>query len=145
MYNNKNQQRFPCTGTGQIWDKPLKGNFTTALNTWLKHGHIGSQQWSRWCHLGSRQGSITRQVKWMWSEVLCHSCWTPSRTKKRSSSAGVHPSDTETRSKSSATPDERIHGFFFFFNYNSWKVDFLKTLPQLLSNEFVCDLEVTEL
>lgn len=111
------------------------GNFTIALNTWLKDGRIGSQQWSPWCRLGCRQGSITRQVKWMWSEVLCHSCWkTPLRTKKHGSSAGVHPSDTKTRSKPSATPEvERF--FFFFFFYPK----FLKSLLFEDCLEFVLD------
>ena len=49
----------------------------------------------------------------MWSEVPCHSCWTPPRKKERGSSVGVHPSDTETRSKPSATQDKQDRLSFF--------------------------------
>lgn len=126
FYSTTINKDFPSTNTGQIWDKPLTGNFTIALNTWLKDGHIGSQQWSRWCHLGSRQGSITRQVKWMWSEVLCHSRWTPpedEETQFKCRRPPIWHRDTH-RTKCHSRQKDRKSSFY----RNSWKLDFLETL-----------------
>lgn len=60
-----------------------------------------------WIQAGFHYQAGEVDVKWSTVSLLLN----PPRTEKHSSSAGVPPSDTETRSKPSATPDKRMERF----------------------------------